>query len=526
MFFLGLGDLPLTDPDETFYAQTAREMLSRGEWVTPYLYGKPQFEKPVLFYWLVESSFKVFGVNEFAARLPSAVCGTLGVIAIFFFGRLFFNNRVGFLSAIILATNVEYVVLSRACITDMALFLFMLSASLFFLLGYFRERGHYYILSAASMGLAVLTKGPIFLALFLGIVLAFLILARDLKAILKMPVWQSVLVFAVITAPWYLTIHNLHGKAFIDGFFGFHNVNRFLVSEHKIGSQVYYNVPILFGGLFPWSVFIPAGLWNIAGKIRRGDKASLFLAISFVAIFSFFTVSSTKLPTYIFPSFFAIVVFLAVLADDFLAGALPAAVRRAFNISYYLLAAVMLSGWIGGAIYAKLDYPSITVGVIISGLTIALGGAASLAFFIKKRYALALLLIAVSVAAFLIPLSMTVLPEIERYEASKEVSAELMKMMKPGDPLGSESNHLAGLAYYTGKYPVDLDKHHVEVAFLNSDRRVWAVIKEKNHKQLYDPVVNPEYVKPTYSVYKLGKRSIVTNMPPEDGRYIARLERP
>src|SRR3989338_7996174 len=114
IFFFQLGDIGLTDPDETFYGQTAKEMLNRKEWSTPYLYDKPQFEKPILFYWLLKASFSIFGVNEFAARLPSAVLGLIGIIAIYLLGSSLFNKRVGLFSSLILATNVEYIVLSRA----------------------------------------------------------------------------------------------------------------------------------------------------------------------------------------------------------------------------------------------------------------------------------------------------------------------------------------------------------------------------------------------------------------------------
>ncbi|MCX5686428.1 MAG: glycosyltransferase family 39 protein, partial [Candidatus Omnitrophica bacterium] len=121
LFFFQLDGMALTDPDETFYAQSAKEMLARNEWITPYLYGEPQFEKPILIYWLIELSYKVFGVNEFAARLPSAIFALIGVFAIYILGGLLFNRRVGALSAVMLASSVEYVILSRACVTDMVL---------------------------------------------------------------------------------------------------------------------------------------------------------------------------------------------------------------------------------------------------------------------------------------------------------------------------------------------------------------------------------------------------------------------
>lgn len=526
LFFFQSEKLPLTDPDETFYAQTAKEMLVKNEWVTPYLYGKPQFEKPILFYWLVEASFKALGVNEFAARLPSAIFGTIGVAAIFFLGSLLFNRRAGFLSALILATNVEYIVLSRACITDMVLFVFLLLGALFFFCGYKKEKSYFYLLSAAAIAMATLTKGPIYLVLFMGVVLAFLFFAKDLKALKRIPLLLSALVFILITLPWYAAIYKLHGAAFIDGFFGFHNVNRFLVPEHKIGSQIYYNIPIVFGGMFPWSIFLPVGLWHIFKKARNNSRESIFLLVWFVAIFGFFTASSTKLPTYIFPCFFSLAVITGSLLDDFLRGDMTGAVAKWVRSSYYLLIAIMLLAWIGGAIYAKLDFPSILSGVVVSSLFLVFGAVLSLIAFMRKRYLIAFVLIAYSVALFLYPASTLLLPDVERYETSKEVSQKLLTLMKPDDKLGSESNHLAGLAFYTGKFPIDLDKHHIQVQFMNSESRIWAVMKEKNHKHLYDPKITKIYVAPSYMVYKLGKRAIVTNQPPSDGKYMVKREKP
>ncbi|MBN2453125.1 MAG: glycosyltransferase family 39 protein [Candidatus Omnitrophica bacterium] len=534
IFFFQLGKLALTDPDETFYAQTAKEMTLRNEWITPYLYGKPQFEKPILFYWLVEASFKAFGVNEFSARLPSAIFGTIGVIAVFFLGSLLFNRTAGFLSALILATNIEYVILSRACITDMVLFVLLLLSALFFLCGYIKKKGYFYLLSSLTIALVTLTKGPIYPALFGFAAILSLLLAGDLKALKRVPWWQSALIFIAVAAPWYAAIYKLHGKAFIDGFFGFHNVNRFLVSEHKIGSQFYYNIPVMFGGMFPWSVFLPVGFWHIFRKIRsrrrggsgEGKAGPIFLLAWFAVIFGFFTISSTKLPTYIFPCFISLAVIAGVLLADFAGGGTSTSVAKGVRISFYLLIFIMLFGWIGGAAYAKADFPSITRGVIISGLFIAFGAILSLAAFRAGKFIAAFMLIAYAMILFLYPVSVFLLPDIERYETSKEIAEKLIVYMKPGEKLGCESNHLAGLAYYTGIFPADIDRHHHMVQLLGSKERVWAVMKEKNHKQLYDPVINKDYVEPSYMVYKIGKRAIVTNRMPSGGEYILKRERP
>ena len=106
MFFFGLGKMALTDPDETFYAQTAKEMLQSGQWGTPLIFGQPQFEKPVLYYLLVRLSYMAFGINEFSARFPSAIFGVLGVLGVYLLGGVLFSRRSGFFSAFIMTASV------------------------------------------------------------------------------------------------------------------------------------------------------------------------------------------------------------------------------------------------------------------------------------------------------------------------------------------------------------------------------------------------------------------------------------
>lgn len=529
LFFFQLGSLPLTDPDETFYAQTAREMHTRNEWLTPYLYGKPQFEKPVLFYWLVHLSYKMFGVNEAAARLPSAVFGFLGLVAIYFLGALLFNRRVGILSAIILATNVEYIMLSRACITDMVLFTLMLAGALFFFQAYLGNRRHFYLLSAAAFGLATLTKGPIAIILSGGVILAFLIITGEFSRLKKMPLFSATIVFLAVAAPWYIAMCGMHGKDFIESFFGFHNITRFLESEHKMGSQFYYNIPVVFGGFFPWSVFIIFAFWRSIRKCFSTDPAeknhNIFILLWFLVIFIFFSISSTKLPTYIFPSFSALAIIAAIFWDDFLEESVSGPIAKQMKISFYLLSLVIVVGTITALVFVWIDYPSVFTSMLIALGFLAFGMFLSLAAFIRKMYIAAFFLIAYSVILFLYPMGKLAAPELGRYETCKEVGGVLSSFMKPEEALGSESHYLGGLAYYTGKTPVNLDRHHILVQFLSSKDRVWCVLKEKNFRQFYELDTEPVYSEPSYMVYKLDKKCVITNKIPEDGIYIMKRGR-
>jgi 4-amino-4-deoxy-L-arabinose transferase-like glycosyltransferase len=424
-----------------------------------------------------------------------------------------------------LGSCVEYIVLSRACVTDMVLATFMLYGVLFFFYGYLKSRRYFYILSSIAFALATLTKGPIAIILSGASILIFLILAKDLKGLKKMPIFWMVVVFIAVAAPWYLLEYKLHGKAFIDVFFGFHNVTRFFESEHKVGSQFYYNIPIVFGGFFPWSVFLPFGLWHMFKKAQSEKNGPIFILVWFLAIFVFFSISSTKLPTYIFPSFISLALIVAVLWDDFLQRRVSQAVIRGTRFSYYLLVIAMVLGPIGIMAYLKYDYPVILRSAAASAPVLVLGAILSFLFFLKKRIAVAFFLIFGAIAVFILPVTLLVLPKIDHYESSKEIVKKLVPLMKETERLGAESNYVAGLAFYTGKVPADLDKHHAMVQFLSSPDRVWAVMKEKNHIQLYTLDSPPFLMKPTYMVYNIGKRAIVTNRIPDDGKYIIKRER-
>lgn len=555
LFFFQLGNLALTDPDETFYAETAKEMLKRGEWLTPYLYGVPQFEKPILFYWLVQISYRIFGVNEAASRLPSAIFGLIGVLAVYLLGGILFNKRTGFFASLILATNVEYIILSRACVTDMVLGTFMLLGFLFFFYAHIREKSSFYLLSSASFALATLTKGPIGIFLPGVIIVLYLLMTRDFKIFKDALIlfWAAVIFFS-IALPWFLIMYRLHGTEFIDVFFGFHNIARFLEPEHEIGSQFYYYIPVALVTFFPWSAFAPFGFWHIFKKIQnstlrlrsglmvskaesskfkiqnlkletRGERAhSIFLLLWFFMIFIFFSMSSTKLPTYIFPSFAALALITAKMWDDFLKADSPHNLRRGIELSYYLLVAASLLAGIGLYIFMNRYHPKLGTRTLALSLFSIFGFSISLATFINSKFIASFLTIVISAASILYPLNKLVIPEIGLYESTREVSRKLSSLIKDDEPIGAESHYVAGLTFYTGRIVTDVDKHHVLVRFLSQDKRVWCVLKEKNFIQLYELDHKPYYTKPSYMVYKLGKKCIITNRIPDDGAYLTKRE--
>lgn len=163
VFWARLGRIGLIDPDEPFYAVTAQEMLQGGDWVTPKIFGEPQFEKPVFYYWLVAASFKIFGVNEWAGRLPSALPGTLMVFLVCAFTARVWNRRAGLLAGVVLASGLEYAIMSRLMLTDIALALFIAGGMFCYWLAMEdpEKRTRWVLLHFAFGGLAMFIKGPV-----------------------------------------------------------------------------------------------------------------------------------------------------------------------------------------------------------------------------------------------------------------------------------------------------------------------------------------------------------------------------
>ena len=183
-FMLGNSLLSLTNPDEVFYVQTAKEMVNHHSWLTPYLFDAPQFEKPVLTYWFLRIGFMIFGATSFGTRFFPALFATIGVIAVYFLVILGYrDSKKAFMSALILMSSGFYIGLARTVFTDMIFTVFILLALLAFFWGYScrEKKMPGILLFFIFSGLAVLTKGPLGLILPSLTVLLFLICTKKIK---------------------------------------------------------------------------------------------------------------------------------------------------------------------------------------------------------------------------------------------------------------------------------------------------------------------------------------------------------
>lgn len=319
MFFFRLGGWGLFDADEGRYAEIPRAMLSRGDFITPMLNGVKFFDKPPLLYWLSAFSFQIFGVNEFGARFVPALSATLAVFGAYFLGRRMFGARAGFFGAIVLATTVSWPILGRAVLTDMLVSSLVFLSLMFWWLGRSqntqiegRERAEFWSFFGfwTALALGVLAKGPVAVVLTFGSIGLYLIFCGEWVALKKMR-WISGLAWGfLIAAPWFFAVQARNPEYF-KAFWIDQNFGRFM---GKLAEQDHANGPFYFwewmpGLLFPWTFFaIPAlfAAWKLVFPPRsqpRSEKsrAALFLVCGALVPPLFFSLSSSKLVTYIFP---------------------------------------------------------------------------------------------------------------------------------------------------------------------------------------------------------------------------------
>ncbi len=374
--FYRLGSVTLFDVDEAVFSQATKEMVMSGNWITPTYDGVNRYDKPILFYWLMAGSYKVFGINELGARFPSAAAGFVLALALFFFARRIAGERTAFHAAMVFTLSLYFFVYSHAAVTDMVLTLFI-SLSLFslFLASVEGERGErrrlyiygFYLFSA----LAFLTKGLIGIVFPFGIAMTYLLATGGPKAVKKVFDAGGAAIFVAVSAPWYAAEFAANGREFLMQFFVKHHFERYLdvISGHR--GPVYYYLPILILGLLPWVAFLPAGIGRVFRESRGTDRdpagrqqegrLKLFALIWFAMIFLFFSFSTTKLPNYILSAVPATVILIASGMEEQdgrwrkisqgIAAFLSLAAGVAFLVSkkYLLAAGIADAGWTTGA---------------------------------------------------------------------------------------------------------------------------------------------------------------------------------
>jgi len=321
LFFYGMGQFGLIGADEPRYAQVAREMLERHDWITPVLGGHPWLEKPPLYYWQVMLVYSVRGVDDVTARVPSAIDATLLVVAVYLFFRRF-RRGVEVDAALITASCAGVVGYARAASMDMALAAAFSIGMLAWWAWREGEQRIYLALFYVFMALGTLAKGPVAPLLAAATVVLFALAAREFRLIARTLWWPGILLFCAVALPWYIAVE-VRNPQFFREFIVEHNLARFSTDLYRHRQPFWYYLPVAAVGLMPWTVFVIAALvepvrawWSERKSVSAEPdlelQFKLFVCCWLVVPLAFFSISHSKLPGYILP---AIPASAALLAD-------------------------------------------------------------------------------------------------------------------------------------------------------------------------------------------------------------------
>lgn len=322
IWFGSLDYRKLIQPDEGRYAEIAREMAVSGDFVTPRLNGIKYFEKPPLQYWATAVTFKLFGENEWTARIWPGLTGFLSVLLAYFAANRLFGRRAALLAAATLGSGLFTVLIGHINTLDMGLSFFLQLALTGMLLANHedtpnRKRRSWMMLVWAALALAMLTKGLVSLVLCGGTLVLYSLLARDFSPWKRLELGRGILLFLAITAPWFVAV-SLANPEFPHFFFIHEHFERFLTKEHGRYQPAWYFFAILLVGTLPWTLMTLQGWLTAWTRERSGEfQPQRFLFVWAVVILGFFSASSSKLPSYILPMAPA----LSILTGVFLANA-------------------------------------------------------------------------------------------------------------------------------------------------------------------------------------------------------------
>ncbi|MBW4501284.1 MAG: glycosyltransferase family 39 protein [Scytonema hyalinum WJT4-NPBG1] len=464
-FFWHLGSLGLIDETEPLFAEASRQMLVTGDWITPFFNGETRFDKPALIYWCQAIAYSIFGVNEWAVRLPSALAA-LGLISLALYTIQWYLAREDYLEqkvrptrrwltaalgAAIMALNPEMIVWGRAGVSDMLLVGCMDSALLCFFLGYAQPsksevKARWYLAFYILIAGAILTKGPVGIVLPGLIIGIFLLYMGNAKEVLReMRPLTGLLITLCLSLPWYVLVIWRNGENYINSFFGYHNVERFTSVVNRHSAPWYFYFIIVLLGFAPYSVYLPLAMarlkfWqrNYWRSQERSSQLGLFAFFWFITIFGFFTIAVTKLPSYVLPLMPAAAILVALLWSDIIkdkrsfsfgdasanadTATFPLSASPRLIVSASSRTPLLITGWVNVALLSALAVAMFYVPQLIkdpaapnfhklfeqSGLTV-LGGVIWLlcavvlaALLVRRRYQPVLMVNVLGFAAFMV----------------------------------------------------------------------------------------------------------------------------
>lgn len=498
LFALGLSNHGLWTADEPRVGEIGREMAIRGDWAVPTLNKQPFLEEPPLYYAAIALTFKAFGsASDRVARLPSAFFALGGVIALFFLASQFFGPRAGFLSGFILATCGEYFRVAHWLVVDSALACFVITAMALFMAAYRSDRPGkrvlLYVLCYVSCTLAFYTKGFIGIVIPGLAVLVFIIFDRNLKELLKMRLELALLVFVLMTLPWFIALWQHGGAEHLRVYLVYNHLQRFLpggASGHH--QPFYYYLTEFPTGFLPWSlVLVPVIYFCVTRPCREltaCQKGILFALCWFLTGVFFLSLASTKRVLYLMPIFAPAAMLTAAWIDITIKSPALRKLEKVFCWAFgcvpLLVGLIFVPLYLYAArVYAIGPSSKLLVAVVATAALAMLLSVLSFRFLASHQLSRFWICSSAAIYSLLIFALVIVVPLLDQYKSLVPFCQQVKSVVATDNALIAyqpDETLRGALPFYTGYYPKEIEDLNALRNLITSGSQIFVAIRDSH----------------------------------------------
>ncbi|OQB76296.1 MAG: Undecaprenyl phosphate-alpha-4-amino-4-deoxy-L-arabinose arabinosyl transferase [Deltaproteobacteria bacterium ADurb.Bin135] len=506
LFSFGLTNHGLWSADEPRVAEIGREMALTGNWAVPMLNQRPFLEEPPLYYGTLALTFKALGVSDRVARIPSAIFAFATVLVLFFTVNFLFGPQIALFSGIILATTGEYFRVAHTVIVDSALTFFIACAMSLFIVGYLsdsnRKKLLCYILLYISCTFAFYTKG------FIGIVipglgiLSFLVADKNIKEIIKMRLWLGILIFLVLTLPWFITLWQQGGKEHLDVFLLHNHLQRFLpgkfsgtISGEASGHHhpFYYYLIEFPVGFLPWSLLLVPVFIHAFSRSDKSEtppeKGRLLAKCWFFAGIVFLSAASTKRTLYLMPLFAPMALLTSLYVESTLYR-LTDKIEKAFLWAFTAIFAVI--GISAVPVYSSIQgiYPwirgtNLFPSTVLLSLLIVPSSVLAMWFLWSKNFGKYWVTTIIPIVVGMVFTAVAVAPVVDIHKSFVPFCHELMAIVPSSEPLyaySADETLRGAVPFYTGRYLTEICGPGNLEKTIETKGQVFIITRDKKRK--------------------------------------------
>ncbi|HPB38312.1 MAG TPA: glycosyltransferase family 39 protein [Syntrophorhabdus sp.] len=506
LFSFGLTNHGLWSADEPRVAEIGREMALTGNWAVPMLNQRPFLEEPPLYYATLALTFKALGVSDRVARIPSAIFAFATVLVLFFTVNFLFGPQIALFSGIILATTGEYFRVAHTVIVDSALTFFIACAMSLFIVGYLsdsnRKKLLCYILLYISCTFAFYTKG------FIGIVipglgiLSFLVADKNIKEIIKMRLWLGILIFLVLTLPWFITLWQQGGKEHLDVFLLHNHLQRFLpgkfsgtISGEASGHHhpFYYYLIEFPVGFLPWSLLLVPVFIHAFSRSDKSEtppeKGRLLAKCWFFAGIVFLSAASTKRTLYLMPIFAPMALLTSLYVESMLYR-LADKIEKTFLWAFTAIFAVI--GISAVPVYSSIQgiYPwirgtNLFPSTVLLSLLIVPSSVSAMWFLWSKNFGKYWVTTIIPIVVGMVFTAVAVAPVVDIHKSFVPFCHELMAIVPSSEPLyaySADETLRGAVPFYTGRYLTEICGPGNLEKTIETKGQVFIITRDKKRK--------------------------------------------